>query len=103
MNSGKSRKYYINGVLDGSWREWHDNKTHTLKFDGHYVSGKKDGLWEEWYDDDKGGTWGTPYEEQHTLKSRCHYVKGERHGHWTEFDLNGVITSDCEYCNGIKQ
>jgi len=66
MNSIKSRKHYINGVLDGPWREYHDNKNHTLKIDGHYVNGEKDGLWEEWYDDDKEGSWDTPYDEAHT-------------------------------------
>jgi len=125
-------EHYVDGKEDGVWRYWYDTQReindqqttgipqgeslrhtegglrhiedilkekwlrcacrHTLEFEENYVDGKLDGTWRWWYNND-----------QHTLATEGQWVNGEKHGQWVEFDINGNITSDDVYVNGVKQ
>ena len=114
----KSERHYVDGKQDSVWREWYDNDQHTLKFEGYYVDDKRDGAWRWWYNNDQhtlkseghyvdgklDGVWRYWYDnDQHALKFEGLFVDDERHGRWLEFDVDGNITSDDVYVNGIKQ
>lgn len=66
--------------------------SNNIMSDISYVDDKREGLTMKWYDN-----------SQHSLKSEQHYVNGKRHGQWLTFDVNGNITSDITYDNGVKQ
>jgi len=87
----KYEGYYVDGKENGFWIEWYNNVHHTLESAGHFVDGKENGLWTDWYNDDK-----------QSIDSEGHYVDGEQHGHWIEYDLDGNVTFDGEYVNGVK-
>ena len=114
----EAEDHYVDGKPDGVQRSWYNNIQHTLKFEQHYVDGKQNGVWRTWYDDDQHTLWFEQHyvdgkmdgvqkcwynNDQHTLKSEQHYVNGKRHGQWLTFDVNGNITSDITYDNGVKQ
>ena len=114
----KSEGKYVNGKLDGTWREWYDNDQHTLESEEYWLNDKKDGVWRHWYDNDQhtllserhyvdgkqDGVWREWYDnDQHTLKFEGYYVDGKPDGRWLGFDINGNITSDEQYVNGVIQ
>lgn len=105
--------YDLAGVKQGHWQEFYE--TGELKGEGDYKDGVKIGSWKYLYEngkidqigkyDNKGrptGTWKWYYENDQLLREEI-YTDGLRNGTLTEYGVNGVIITQGEYIDGLKE
>lgn len=86
--SEKTVGHYKNNKKIGEWVFYYKNKNIEQK--GSYNNGKPEGKWVWWYDNEK-------------IRRKEEYYKGKINGNVTEYDSLGILISEGNYINGIKE
>ncbi len=82
----KEEKHYINGLMEGLYKEYHENGQ--LYIIMNYHNGKKEGLYNQYYDNGQ-------------LHAETYYENNMKNGYYKSYYGNGQIRMDCTYVNDI--
>lgn len=83
----RSNTNYIDNMLNGSYQTFY--KSGNKNVVGQFTNDYRSGVWEEYYDEG-------------TIKEKYEYNgKGELQGSYNEYDIDGVLSSELIYKNGL--
>jgi antitoxin component YwqK of YwqJK toxin-antitoxin module len=89
----KSKIYYINNKLNGSYETWFENGKSEIQC--NYKNGLLHGNYKVWHNINNDTN-----TESNILKIRCNYKNGKLNGLYQEWHDNGKLWNKCTYLNG---